>query len=61
MIWAHFEGKRWQNLTEGVEYETTWRPNHLLQKISHRMNAAHKREPNTGVLGKPREMQKLGS
>jgi len=25
------------------------------------MNAAHKREPNTGVLGKPREMQKLGS
>jgi hypothetical protein len=48
-------------LNEGVEYENTLRPNHMLQKISHRMNAAHRENRKWGILGKPREMQKLGS
>jgi hypothetical protein len=52
LTWAYFEGKRWQNLNQGVEYETTRRPNHMLQKILHRMNAAHKREPKMGSSGK---------
>jgi hypothetical protein len=52
MTWAYYEGKRGQNMNEGVEYETTRRPNHMLQKISHRMNAAHKREPKMGSYRK---------
>jgi hypothetical protein len=51
MTQAYFLGERWQNLNKGVEYETT-RPNHILQKISHRMNTTHKREPKMESSGK---------